>query len=343
MNNNDFVQELAKVLEVDVKESARILDIFFGAMRSELLATKKLSVKGLGSFTVKHLPLIKKSTVSSDIYTPPHNIIVFNNNVISYNNTRRIATACLLMNKSQSRRFARLLGAVFITATKRHKEFIVDGFGRFSFVSGKYRFYPDASLAMLLNQEYYHLKEVVTPRLANKNNLGVYIFVYLSPIFLLLFALFFFLRGGSLEGIINLPSNMNQIFNNLNLLSNKTVENKLIRTVDIGPPAVSSPDVSTNHSVNPDSLVLRQNGYTIVLETLSNSASVHNEVLRLRSQRILVFVWPGYKKGVKYYRLVTGSFSNRKTAVATIMKLPQKTAGNAYIQHTVKKDVLYGE
>ena len=60
MINHDLIEELAELLHVESEESRRILNAFFSAMVTELLAKRKLSVKGLGSFSVSHVPLQKK-------------------------------------------------------------------------------------------------------------------------------------------------------------------------------------------------------------------------------------------------------------------------------------------
>ena len=60
MINHDLIEELAGLLNVDTQESGRLLNAFFSAMVTGLLAERKLSVKGLGSFSVSHVPLKKK-------------------------------------------------------------------------------------------------------------------------------------------------------------------------------------------------------------------------------------------------------------------------------------------
>ena len=77
MTNRDFIEELAQRLDVEIQEADRLLNGFYSGMVTELLAVRKLSIEGLGTFTVKHIPLKKTSTALSFIYTPPCNILVF--------------------------------------------------------------------------------------------------------------------------------------------------------------------------------------------------------------------------------------------------------------------------
>ena len=337
MINSNFLVELAELLDVDSDVAGRLLSDFYSAMVTDFLAVGTLSVKGLGTFTVKHIPVKKKSTASSIIYTPPVNILSFEWRVSRPDDVVRIALSYLFMTQVEARRFGRILGKVFSRAVKQRKEIYINGFGKFSLESGSYRFIPESSLELLLNREYQDLNEVVlTQHRARNGTVKTFRYVVIFSVMLLLsvFAAsfyyspqdvwFYFFKAPKVHGSV---------------VSSETRVTQVDRLDSVQDTAA----MLSKHEKAADSVVLVTDGYTIVLVTFSNLATVHKEVLRLRTEGIPVFVWPGYEKKIKYYRLITGSFLNRRAAVERLKRMPEKIGGRAYIQHVIKRVVLHGE
>jgi len=339
MTNRDFIEELAQRLDVEIQEADRLLNGFYSGMVTELLAVRKLSIEGLGTFTVKHIPLKKTSTALSVIYTPPCNILVFDSRISGSNDTWRIAVTSLFMTRGDARRFAKILGSVFAKALNQQQEICINGFGRFFLDSGTYRFFAEPSLEMLFNREYQDLEEVVISqqdefdRVRKKSR---YVLSF-SAVFLVCLLLFFFYKDIQYREI----SHRSIVLNPQGTVIASVKRDTPMRSVHVIP-AVHL-DTLSRKEVNADSLVLLKNSYTIVLVTFMKEVTVHKEALRLHSEGIMAFVLPAYEKEIKYYRLVTGSFSSHQAAVERINRMPTKIFESAYIQQVKKTVVLHGE
>ncbi len=241
------------------------------------------------------------------------------------------------MTQVEARRFGRILGKVFSRAVRQRSEIYISGFGKFSLESGSYRFIPESSLELLLNREYQDLTEVVlTQHRARNGAVKTFRYVVLFSAMLLLSVCagflyyspqdvwFYFFKAPKVHDSVVSPVNR-------------------VTKVDRLESVQDTAGMLSKQEKAADSVVLVTDGYTIVLATFSNLATVHKEVLRLRKEGITVFVWPGYEKKIKYYRLITGSFSNRRAAVERLKRMPEKIGGRAYIQHVIKRVVLHGE
>ncbi len=334
MINHDLIEELAGLLNVDTQESGRLLNAFFSAMVTGLLAERKLSVKGLGSFSVSHVPLKKKNNASGITYTPPCNQLKYENRLSGADDTACIVTLRHLTNPSEVEPLARAFAQVFSNAFTQQREIRINGLGRFSKDQGAYGFLPERSLEELLNREYQNLEEVVLPlnetlqsSNGSKERKKSRYAIPLSVLFVLslLVAYFYF---DNPESKVSVPAPLYQ-------------ESKLKPVVQ-KPQAEAVSLKELSGSSVADSLVLQKGEYTIVLETFRMEQTALKEMNRLRSQEIVAYVWPGTLNREKYFRLMTGKFSNRDGAKEYLKGMPKKILGGAYIQQVLKKGVFHG-
>ncbi len=339
MINHDLIEELAASLEVDRHEATRLLNAFAGAMVAELLAVRKLSVKGLGSFSVTHFPATKKKIGSNTIYTPPCNRLIFGSRISSADTTHSLAVSRLSMSTVDAARFARSLAAIFSAAVHRKSEIRFNGLGRFFLEGCTYSFVPERSLEELLNREYQDLEEVVLPQhepLPGKKEWTKLRYVLpLSAVFLvgLLIAVLYGLYPHSLE-FVSMPSQPQPV---------ATAVIQKENAAGAGHPAPAVVAKAEALGGSQDSLVLAKDDYTIVLSTFRAEKTALRELVALRSGGIVAFVWPASLDGTKYYRLTTGKFSTRTAAKEYFKAMPRTTASGAYIQQVIKRVVLHGK
>jgi nucleoid DNA-binding protein len=338
MTNRDCIEELAGLLDVERQEAGLLLASISSAMVAELLAVRKLSLKGLGSFTVTHHPAAKKSTASAIVYTPPANRLTFSREISGADDTVRLAVSRLAMSPAEAERFGGSLAALFSGAVQQQREIRLNGIGRFALEQGLYGFIPEPSLEELLNREYKDLQEVVLPQHEHKHKQGkdegkklrYVVPLAVCTIAVLLLALFFVKQ----PKLIPSRSAAQQPVK----IATIAIERERPANVEHSVPVRSAGTESAN-----DSLVLAEESYTIVLVTFRKEETVRKEVARFRSEGIKAFVWPAYENGIKYYRLVTGVFPSRDAAGERIGRMAEKNADNAYIQHVIKRAVLHGE
>jgi nucleoid DNA-binding protein len=348
MTNHDCVGELAGLLDVERQVASSFLIDFSSAMVAELLAVRKLSLKGLGSFTVTHHPAEKKSTASAIVYTPPCNRLIFSTQVSGGDDTVRLAVSRLSMSPTDAERFAGGLAALFSGAVQQQREIRLTGIGRFALEQGRYGFLPERSLEELLNREYQDLQEVVLPQhepVQDKKEgetgkklryiLPLSLFVLVA----LLLGVFFVMQPKAVVSLSTEPQPVR-----IERVADHSEKLPAVVHRSTAPHReLSAPVRSAGREGANDSLVLAQESYTIVLVTFRKEETIRKEVARFRSEGIKAFVWPAYQKNVKYYRLITGDFSDRNAAVERIGRMTEKNAGNAYIQHVIKRVVLHGE
>jgi nucleoid DNA-binding protein len=333
MTNKDCIEELATLLDVETTEAHRYLNAFSGAMVAELLANGKLTVRGLGTFSVTHVPPAKKSTGSGSVYTPPRNRLTFDSRISGADDTVRIAVSRAAMNHDEAVRFARNLASVLGGAVQQQREILLNGFGRFSFEQGSYGFVPERSLEELLNREYQDLEEVVVSQDGRVQGSGERKFASYAVPFLALVLIGLVLAvlyGRQVADVVFPPSVAVSERPVKTAVSDVMVDNKMAHAVAPRGSAV-------------DSLVLEKDDYTIVMASFRSETTALKELASLRAKGIISFIWPASPEGAKYYRIITGKFSSRDKAVELLRGMPEKTAGSAYIQHVIKRVVLHGE
>ncbi len=345
MTNHDCTGELARLLDVERSVANALLIDFSSAMAAELLDAQKLSLRGLGSFTVTHFPAAKKSTASTIVYTPPCNRLTFSSRISGVDDAVRLAVTKLSMSLTDAERFGRSIESLFSGAVQQQREIRLNGIGRFALEQGRYGFVPESSLEELLNREYKDLLDIVLPKQGQKRGMKerrtLRYAIALSLTLLIVLLLAFF--SGVQPNAISPPLSVSQPGYKAGAAI-QGVRAAEVVSKDIASVTESSvPAHYGRGSAARDSLVLDRNRYTVVLVTFRREATIRKEVARFRSKGVVAFVWPAYEKGVKFYRIVTGSFSNRSEAVEYIGRMSGKNGGNAYIQHVIKRVVLYGE
>lgn len=333
MMNLDLTEELAGLLAVERPEAGRLLDSFSGAMAGELLDSKKLTLGGIGSFSVAYVPSEKKEIASGIVYTPPRNRLVFDLRCSGGDDTLRLAVSRMSMSQDEALLFSRSLLTLLSGAFQQQREICLNGFGSFSLENGVYGFFPDRSLEELLNREYLDLEELVlplndsTPGGRERKKIPAVLIVSSILSAALLFAVLYAWRPATLFSV--------------------GVQRPEIPAVTAVHDGTAIPD-KPGQPVPPvggalDSVVLEKGDYTIVLATFKKEDTAIKELAAMRSKGITAFVWETSSGRVKYYRLVTGSFSGSSEAAGQTRNLAEKTQGSPYIQHIISKVVLYGE
>jgi len=338
MVDHDFCEELAGLLDVGRQEAALLLGRFSSAMAAELLAVRKLSLKGLGSFTVTHVTAAKKSRASTVVYTPPGNRLTFTTRLTGSDDTARLAVSRLSMSQKEAERFGVALAALFRLAVQQQREIRLNGIGRVALEKGAYVFFPERSLEELLNREYQDLQEVVLPLREQKySKLRYLVPLSLCTIIILLLAFRYGVEPNPVPSpsAVHHPSGIAKDAVHAKRFPAEVHSERVMKGRLMAPHAAMA-EANTLLELAPES-------YTIVLVTLSKPESLHKELVRLRSEGVIAFVWPAEVNGIKYYRIITGIFSNRHAAKERIGQLTQKTADDAYIQHLLKRVVLHGE
>jgi hypothetical protein len=335
MKNRALTDELAELLDVERQEAAALFNGFCGAMVAELLAFRKLSIKGVGSFCVTHVPATKQGSGSSMIFSPPLNKLRFESTLSSGDETVSLAMSRLSMSQGEASRFARILATLFAAAMQQEQAMTLNGLGRFACEDGAYSFFPERTLEELLNREYQELKEVVLPRNEEPKRAWRVPRALLPVAAVFLFcALCFLFFGRSLLNIFTASSSP--------VVSSKNIGSAVVApsSAALSPPVVRTKGLLGGAA---DSLVLAQGEYALVLATFESENRAFKELAPLRTQGINAFVWPAFMDGVKYFRLTTGRFATREAAAAQLKAMPANISNDAYLQQVKKTVVLHGE
>ncbi|MFZ4525890.1 MAG: HU family DNA-binding protein [Chlorobium sp.] len=333
MINGELTEELAGLLDLERQDAESLFNEFCGAMVAELLAFRKLSIKGLGSFYVSHVPATKKSTGSATIFAPPVNKLRFESTLLSGDETHSLAVSRLSMSQGEAARIARILATLFSAALQQEKAIHLHGLGSFALEDGAYSFFPDRTLEELLNREYQDLKEVIRPQQTEEKG------KMRSPGYLLPLAVV--LLVGLLLAVV---------YGRFSLRPSTAEPSKRVATVVDHRTAVVVPPHSAPAAYpikSPggvaDSLLLVTGDYAIVLSTFETEKRAYQQLAPFRSSGIKAFVWPTSMDGTKYYRVMTGRFANYSEAADRLKGMPQKMVDGAYIQQVKKTVVLHGK
>ena len=340
MINRELTEELAVLLDLERPEAASLFNGFCGAMVAELLAFRKLSIKGLGSFYVTHVPASKRSNGSAIIFAPPVNKLRFESTLSGGDASLSLAVSRLSMNQAEAARFARTLATLFSASLQQEIAIHLHGLGRFALEDGAYSFFPDRTLEELLNREYQDLKEVILPQHKEEGS------ERRSPGYILPLAVVVLV--GLLLAIVYGPSSWST-FSPATVEPAKSVATVVDRSAAaVAPIPALTPPVPTAYPIKTpkgvaDSLVLVKGDYAIVLATFETEKRAHQQIASLRSSGIKAFVWPTSMDETKYFRLMTGRFANYAAAAEQLKGLPKKMVDGAYIQQVKKTVVLHGE
>jgi len=322
---------LAGLLDIQPDEAQRLLDRFAGGMTAELLDRNRLSVDGLGSFSVVHEQPVRESGADGTRYLPPRNRVEFTPRPKGSGDTAPIASTRLNMESSEARRFAQALAGMFRQLRDEKSEFELRGFGSFSIESGKYRFEPDPSLEALLNTGYDGLKAIVIPE-RNDNTPEIKAHegsALLKPVALTLAVLLLLVGGWFLYR--NVPPGSPEVVS-------ASVSSTVVPVVEekVEPPVQVEPPES-------DSLLLRKGRYTVIAATFSSKSGAMQERQRLAALGHRTWFWEVTSDGRRYYRLALGDFATRSAALDSMKSMPKGLTKHSYIQQAYKNFVLYGE
>jgi len=337
MINRELTEELAVLLDLERQEAASLFNGFCGAMVAELLAFRKLSIKGLGSFYVTHVPASKRSSGSVMVFAPPLNKLRFESALSGADASLSLAVSRLSMNQGEAAKFSRTLATLFSSTLQQEKALHLQGIGRFAPEDGAYSFFPDRTLEELLNREYQDLKEVVLPQLKEERS------ERRSPGFIL--PLSVVVLVGLLLAIVYGRLSWSTYFSSTVEPSKRvaTVVDRRAVAVVATPRSVATVYPIKSPRGVADSLVLVKGDYAIVLATFETEKRAHQQITPLRSSGIKAFVWPTSMDGTKYFRLMTGRFANYSAATVRLKGMPKKMVDGAYIQQVKKTVVLHGE
>ena len=329
---------LARLLGTAPDEARRQLDRFAGGMAAELLDRKRLTVAGLGDFSVVYEQAVRETTASGTRYQPPKNRVAFEARKERAGDAERIATVRLGMEASEARRFAQALGEMFAAVKKESGRFELRGFGSFTLAAGTFRFLPEASLETLLNIGYGDLKEIVIPERAAEikeapqrraESGGVKKVALVVAAIAMLACGWLLFRQFAPSGV-ELPKSESVAASS----APASVASNALPSLTEAPEVVSA---------SPDSLILGKGRFTVVVATFNTRKVAAQEMARLSGPGCRIMIWPVKSGGVRYYRLVTGDFETRPAALDSMKAMPREVARNGYIQQAPKNVVLYGE
>lgn len=337
---------LARLLGIAPDEAQRRLDRFAGGMTAELLDRKRIAIEGLGRFSVVHEQATRQATSAGTRYQPPRNRVAFEARKERTGDAERIATGRLGMEASEARRFAKALGEMVEAVKKGPGRLELRGFGSLTLVSGAFRFQPESSLEALLNIGYGDLKEIVIPeKQPDKQRSPVperpgglkKVALFVAVVSILASGWFLYRQFASAG--FELPSGSDVARTS----APASVESPSPVTAVAPEKAPSASATSQNGSSSPDSLILQKGRYTVIVATFSTKKVARQEMARLSGGGRRVMIWPVTSGGVSYYRLVTGDFDTRPTALDSMKAMPREVSRNGYIQQAQKNVVLYGE
>ncbi|MGC8774547.1 MAG: SPOR domain-containing protein [Chlorobaculum sp.] len=335
---------LAGLLGIGPDEAQHQLDRFSGGMTAELLDRKRLTVEGLGVFSVVHEQATRQTTSSGTRYQPPRDRVAFEARKERTGDAEGIATGRLGMDAREARRFAKALGETFEAAKEEPGRLELRGFGSFTLESGAFRFQPEASLEALLNIGYGELKEIVIPERAAEKEAqsapvesgGVKkIALFVAAILILVSGWFLYRQfvPGRFElssaGSSTVTSAPASVVANAQLSSEAPENAAVAATPQNGSAA--------------DSVILQKGRYTVIVATFSSKKSLRQEWGHLSELGHRLRFWPVKSGGDRYYRLVIGDFESRRAALDSIKSMPKGLPSHSYIQQAPKNVVLYGE
>jgi nucleoid DNA-binding protein len=330
------IETLARLLGASRDEAEQQLDRFAGGMTAELLERKRLSIDGLGLFSVVHQQAVREKTSSGTRYLPPGNRVVFDARKERAGDAERVATGRLEMEAHDARRFVKALVDMFEAVKSGSGRLELRGFGSFTMVSGQFHFQPEASLEALLNIAYDGLKEIVIPEsrsameakpLSDEPEGINKVVVFVATVSLL--ACGWFLYRQFSPGV----------FESLSGSRSPVTDTPAPVALNASLPSA----VPETGSAAPDSLMLQKGRYTVVAATFSSMKGARGEMLRLSERGLRVWFWPVRDDGKRYYRLVLGDFETWQAALDSMKAMPRGLSRNFYIQQASKNVVLYGE
>jgi hypothetical protein len=208
------------------------------------------------------------------------------------------------------------------------------------------RFQPEASLEALLNIGYGDLKEIVipekppdkqTPPVPERPGGLKKVALFVAVVSILASGWFLYRQFAPVG--IDLPSGSDIARTSAPV----SAESKSpTNAVPLEKAALASA-TPQNGSSSPDSLQLRKGRYTVIVATFNTKKVVRQEMARLSEMGYRVWFWPVKSGSGRSYRIVTGDFGTRRSALDSMKSMPKGLPQHSYIQQAQKNVVLYGE
>jgi nucleoid DNA-binding protein len=326
------------MLGIDVERARRLLDRFSEALTASLLEGGRLSVDGLGQFSVVHKEPVRESTPEGMRYLPPRKTISFDYRPRLQGEVATIAVTRLDMDAAEARGFAQALTRLFAELGKRQGQLVLRGFGVLTAASGGFRFQSDPSLEELLNIAYGGLPSIDI-RPAQKSG-DVHVSSGhpegLKKIAVLVVVLFLSVGGWMFYRQLSPAGSV--------LPTGKPVDHSMIVSGRVMLPDKVGQSVTQGaSSAQADSVLLRRGRYTVIVATFNTKKVARREMQRLSEPGYRVMIWPVRQDGVRYFRLVLGDFGTFREALDSMKVMPGELSGNSYIQQAPKNVFIYGE
>lgn len=316
----DCTELLSGLLSIERGRAEALLSRFSAAVASSLLERGSVSVRGLGSFSIRYTPPERRAGEEGWVYAPPSNAIAWRRRG-GTDETPEMLRRRLRMEPDEARRAAAAFAKAFRAAMRGREGLVLPGFGRFG-SAGKRSlgFRPEPGLLELANGDYHGLASIsmAAPVRRRRSALaGALLLVLVS-----FGAGFLSVRFGAVGGF---PDPLRPA---------------------LPPPAAMAPapPAPVPPPAPPEQGVLLEEGeFTIVLATFSQRGTALREQARLDSSGLRSALWPAWQDGRKYWRLRTGRYALRSEAVGAMRSMPHPIAGGAYIQKVIKRVVSNAE
>jgi nucleoid DNA-binding protein len=323
MGSQTAAELLAERLGIDIGTAQRRLDDFSGALLSELLSGRRLSVDGLGSFAVEHDQASREQVAGGTRLVPPRNRLAFDSTSTASGDLRRIAADRMGLAADDARSLSSALGQLFTRCRRDGIGFTLRGLGDFSAAAaaGRFLFTPSPAIDSLLNTAYEGLQAISLPGGAVPDTATP-----ASPKKpMLVAAVALLLLGTGAWLVLHLP-----------------VSASSSSTADRAVPASAAP-VPAGAVPQPDSSVLFKGRYTVIAATFSSSKAAGQERQRLSRLGLRTMIWPVWDDGRRFYRVVTGDFASYRAAADSLKGMPGSLYRNAEIKQAYKNVVIYAE
>ena len=130
----------------------------------ELLERGEVSVKGVGTFRVAHIPFKRKRMSDATRILPPEKNIVFQTRPVIDTRVLHIIREKAGLSHMEAVAFYRILASYFRESLAKKRYLVFDGLGSFRDVEGRYLFAPDDGLLDIVNSGYRHLPAFDLPK-----------------------------------------------------------------------------------------------------------------------------------------------------------------------------------
>jgi len=158
MKHDACVARLEKKFALDRQHLIGFLDAVLAGFVEELVRTGKVSVKGLGLFTVLYFPFRREEERGVIKAFPPRKKIAFFTRPVVDTTTLQIIGRKTGLSERDADTFFRILSGYFRERLAAKQELLLEGLGAFRKVEGKYLFVSDEPLQEIVNNVYENMQ-----------------------------------------------------------------------------------------------------------------------------------------------------------------------------------------